>query len=116
MSRFAIDYNKCIWCSLCTEHCPTDCITMSHDYDHAVYKRERLVYEFVDQPVVPFKPPRPEKKTPPAAPAPTSPAASAAEATPPAAPSATPTPPPTPPATPPAAPGDSGAGQEGRNS
>jgi NADH-quinone oxidoreductase chain I len=66
MSRYAIDYNKCIWCSLCTEHCPTDCITMSHDYDHSVYKRERLVYEFVDEPVVPYKPPKPEKKTPPA--------------------------------------------------
>ena len=64
MTRYAIDYNKCIWCSLCTEHCPTDCITMSHDYDHAVYKRERLVYEFVDEPVVPYKPPKPEKKTP----------------------------------------------------
>lgn len=56
MTRFAIDYNKCIWCSLCTEHCPTDCITMSHDYDHAVYRRERLVYEFVTEPVVPYKP------------------------------------------------------------
>jgi hypothetical protein len=42
---------------------------MSHDYDHSVYKRERLVYEFVDEPVVPFKPPRPEKKTPPPTPA-----------------------------------------------
>jgi NADH-quinone oxidoreductase chain I len=77
MSRFAIDYNKCIWCSLCTEHCPTDCITMSHDYDHAVYKRQRLVYEFVEgEPVVPFKPPRPEKPTPPAA---AKPAAGAAD-------------------------------------
>ena len=66
MTRYAIDYNKCIWCSLCTEHCPTDCITMSHDYDHSVYKRERLVYEFVEEPVVPYKPPKPEKKTPPA--------------------------------------------------
>jgi len=56
MTRYAIDYNKCIWCSLCTEPCPTNCITMSHDYDHSVYLRERLVYEFVDEPVVPFKP------------------------------------------------------------
>lgn len=56
MTRYAIDYNKCIWCSLCTEHCPTDCITMSHDYDHSVYLRDRLVYEFVTEPVVPFKP------------------------------------------------------------
>ncbi len=48
MSRYAIDYNKCIWCSLCTENCHTGSITMSHDYDHAVYLRESLVYEFMD--------------------------------------------------------------------
>ena len=62
MSRYAIDYNKCIWCSLCTEHCPTNCITMSHDYDHSVYMRDRLVYEFVDEPVVPFKPAKEKKE------------------------------------------------------
>jgi len=64
MARYAIDYNKCIWCSLCTEHCPTDCITMSHDYDHSVYLRDSLVYEFVDEPVVPYKPPKKEKPKP----------------------------------------------------
>jgi len=62
MSRFAIDYNKCIWCSLCTEPCPTNCITMSHDYDHSLYKRNRLVYEYVDEPVVPYKIPKEPKK------------------------------------------------------
>jgi len=61
MSRYAIDYNKCIWCSLCTEPCPTNCITMSHDYDHAVYDRSRLVYEYVDEPVVPYKVPKKPK-------------------------------------------------------
>ncbi len=39
MTRYAIDYNKCIWCSLCTENCHTGSITMSHDYDHSVYDR-----------------------------------------------------------------------------
>ncbi len=48
MTRYAIDYNKCIWCSLCTENCHTGSITMSHDYDHSVYFRESLVYEFMD--------------------------------------------------------------------
>jgi NADH-quinone oxidoreductase chain I len=64
MARYAIDYNKCIWCSLCTEHCPTDCITMSHDYDHSVYLRDSLVYEFVDEPVTPYKPPKKKKAAP----------------------------------------------------
>ena len=47
MTRYAIDFNKCIWCSLCTENCHTGSITMSHDYDHAVYLRDSLVYEFM---------------------------------------------------------------------
>ena len=61
MARYAIDYNKCIWCSLCCEPCPTNCITMSHDYDHSVYLRDRLVYEFVDEAVVPYKVPKKAK-------------------------------------------------------
>lgn len=48
MTRYAIDFNKCIWCGLCTEPCPTEALTMSHDYDHALYFRQKLVYEFVD--------------------------------------------------------------------
>ena len=48
MTRYAIDYNKCIWCSLCTENCHTGSITMSHDYDHSVYDRRSLVYEFMN--------------------------------------------------------------------
>jgi NADH-quinone oxidoreductase subunit I len=46
MYRYAIDYNKCIWCGLCTIECPTDACQHSLDYDHALYKRQRLVYEF----------------------------------------------------------------------
>ena len=26
--RYAIDYSKCLFCALCTEPCPTDCIHM----------------------------------------------------------------------------------------
>jgi NADH-quinone oxidoreductase subunit I len=48
MHRYAIDYNKCIWCGLCTVECPTDACMHSLDYDHALYDRKRLVYEFVD--------------------------------------------------------------------
>jgi NADH-quinone oxidoreductase chain I len=47
MTRYAVDFNKCIWCGLCTEPCPTDAVIMSHDYDHALYFRQKLVYEFV---------------------------------------------------------------------
>jgi NADH-quinone oxidoreductase chain I len=53
MTRYAIDYNKCIWCGFCVEPCPDDALSMSHDYDHSVYMRDRFVYEFVppDKPV-----------------------------------------------------------------
>ena len=46
MYRYAIDYNKCIWCGLCVAECPTDACQHSLDYDHALYHRTRLVYEF----------------------------------------------------------------------
>lgn len=48
MYRYAVDYNKCIWCSLCTIECPTDAVQHSLDYDHSVYDRKRFVYEFAD--------------------------------------------------------------------
>jgi len=48
MHRYAVDYNKCIWCGLCTPECPTEACQHSLDYDHALYDRKRLVYEFVD--------------------------------------------------------------------
>lgn len=48
MYRYAIDYNKCIWCGLCTVECPTEACQHSLDYDHSLYKRQRLVHEFVD--------------------------------------------------------------------
>jgi len=78
MYRYAIDFNKCIWCGLCTQVCPTDACQHSHDYDHSLYERRDLVYEFVDpgQPVPCHKTRRaemgwyvPESKTKTAAPA-----------------------------------------------
>ncbi len=48
MYRYAIDFNKCIWCGLCTTVCPTNACQHSHDYDHSLYSRQDLVYEFVD--------------------------------------------------------------------
>ncbi len=53
MTRWAVDFNKCIWCGFCVDPCPTNAISMSHDYDHSLYDRRRLVYEYVppDKPV-----------------------------------------------------------------
>ena len=44
--RFAIDYSKCLFCALCTEPCPTDCIHMGKLHDLSSYTRADAVVEF----------------------------------------------------------------------
>jgi NADH-quinone oxidoreductase subunit I len=46
--RFAIDYSKCLFCALCTEPCPTDCIHMGKLHDLSSYSREDMVVEFTE--------------------------------------------------------------------
>lgn len=46
--RFAIDYSKCLFCALCTEPCPTECIHMGKLHDLSSYSREDVVVEFAD--------------------------------------------------------------------
>ena len=46
--RFAIDYSKCLFCALCTEPCPTDCIHMGKLHDLPSYTREDVVVEFAE--------------------------------------------------------------------
>jgi NADH-quinone oxidoreductase chain I len=63
MTRWAVDFNKCIWCGFCCDPCPTHAVQMSHDYDHSLYSRRDLVYEFVppDKPVPTHKEKRREQ-------------------------------------------------------
>jgi len=44
--RFAIDYSKCLFCALCTEPCPTDCIHMGKLHDLSSYTRDDVCVEF----------------------------------------------------------------------
>ena len=46
--RYAIDYSKCLFCALCTEPCPTDCIHMGKLHDLSSYTREDVVVEFAE--------------------------------------------------------------------
>jgi NADH-quinone oxidoreductase subunit I len=46
--RFAIDYSKCLFCALCTEPCPTDCIHMGKLHDLSGYSRGDVVVEFAE--------------------------------------------------------------------
>ncbi|MGN6504702.1 MAG: NuoI/complex I 23 kDa subunit family protein [Tepidisphaeraceae bacterium] len=46
--RFAIDYSKCLFCALCTEPCPTECIHMGKLHDLSGYSRAEAVVEFAE--------------------------------------------------------------------
>ena len=39
LSRFTLDLNKCIFCNLCCEPCPKECIHMGLEFDTAAYDR-----------------------------------------------------------------------------
>jgi NADH-quinone oxidoreductase subunit I len=48
MQRYAIDYAKCMFCGLCIDPCPTDCIHMGDNHDLSAFTREDMVVEFTD--------------------------------------------------------------------
>ena len=48
MKRYAIDYSKCMFCALCCDPCPTDCIHMGNVHDLSGYDRESMIVEFTD--------------------------------------------------------------------
>src|SRR5690606_10765687 len=43
-----IDMAKCMYCGLCTVVCPTECITMTDNYDRSTSKLTALIYGFSD--------------------------------------------------------------------
>ena len=47
VEQFDIDMSECMYCSLCVDPCPEDCIYMTREYEFSVYEREELVYDFV---------------------------------------------------------------------
>jgi NADH-quinone oxidoreductase subunit I len=46
MERYAIDYAKCMFCGLCIDPCPTECIHMGDNHDLSAYMRKDMVVEF----------------------------------------------------------------------
>jgi len=59
-ARFDIDMSLCCFCGLCVEACPTECLTMTKDFEYATYDRTELILPFA----APFGPPKaaPKKK------------------------------------------------------
>lgn len=47
LTRFDIELNHCLWCGLCTEVCPTECLVMTEEYEFAAFQREKLYMRYV---------------------------------------------------------------------
>lgn len=56
MTRFDIDMAKCMYCGLCSEPCPTGAIHHTPEFEGAGYSLASLVYRFVEEPVLAYKP------------------------------------------------------------
>ena len=51
MDQFDIDMTLCLFCGLCTEVCPTECLTMKDNLEgieYSEFDRENLIYKFAD--------------------------------------------------------------------
>ncbi len=46
VTKFEIDFAKCMYCQLCVFPCPTECIYMTEVFEFSEDKREDLVYNF----------------------------------------------------------------------
>jgi len=46
LTRFEIDYQKCLFCNLCVPPCPVDCIKMGKEFDLTGYTREDMIIPF----------------------------------------------------------------------
>jgi len=46
VSKFDIDFAKCMFCNLCTEECPTNAIYMTKEFEYTSYNRNELLYHF----------------------------------------------------------------------
>jgi NADH-quinone oxidoreductase subunit I len=46
ITGFAIDYSKCMFCALCVEPCPVDCIFMGGTHDLSCYSRDGCIVDF----------------------------------------------------------------------
>uniref|UniRef100_UPI00315CE5A5 NADH-plastoquinone oxidoreductase subunit I n=1 Tax=Pyrola atropurpurea TaxID=642525 RepID=UPI00315CE5A5 len=41
---YSIDYGICIFCENCVEYCPTNCLSMTEEYEFYTYIRHELNY------------------------------------------------------------------------
>lgn len=48
VTKLDIDMAKCMYCDLCVQPCPTECIYMVPEYEYSDYDRQNLVLKFSD--------------------------------------------------------------------
>ena len=48
LTRFDIEMDKCCYCGLCVEVCPTEAIVFVPHYETSTYNRSRLLYDLED--------------------------------------------------------------------
>jgi NADH-quinone oxidoreductase subunit I len=59
---FVIDDSRCMYCSLCVEVCPVNCIYHTEEFEAQAYNRLELARQFGERPVDPTVDPKPTVK------------------------------------------------------
>jgi NAD(P)H-quinone oxidoreductase subunit I len=45
LRNYSIDFGVCIFCGNCVEYCPTNCLSMTEEYELAAFDRHSLNYD-----------------------------------------------------------------------
>jgi NAD(P)H-quinone oxidoreductase subunit I len=55
LKHYSIDFGVCIFCGNCVEYCPTNCLSMTEEYELSTYDRHELNYDNVALGRLPYK-------------------------------------------------------------
>ena len=45
LTEFTYDTSRCMFCGLCEDACPTDCLELTQDFEMASYSREGAIWD-----------------------------------------------------------------------
>jgi len=55
LKHYSIDFGVCIFCGNCVEFCPTNCLSMTEEYELSTYDRHELNFDNVAMGRLPYK-------------------------------------------------------------